>query len=118
MILLVVEHEQGNIEVLSPENYGMETWGMSTQIGIDQKEDGWYTAYWSSGGEWLEDTYDENKLNVLLETTDVDEVLTFILKQENLTIEKMKELVKQIKEILNDTLWWFEYMYLKNEEEK
>lgn len=118
MLLLAVKHEQGNIEVLSPENYGMKTWGMSTQIGIDQKEDGWYTTYWSSGGEWLEDTYDENKLNVLLETTDVDEVLTFILKQENLTIEKMKELVKQIKDVFDATLWWFEHMYLKNEEEK
>ena len=118
MILLVVEHEQGNIEVLSPENYGMETWGRSTQIGIDQKEDGWYTTFWSSGGEWLEDFYEEDKLNVLLETTDADEVLTFILKQENLTVEKIKELIEQIKEILNDTLWWFEYMYLKNEEEK
>lgn len=118
MILLVVEHEQGNIEVLSPENYGIKTWGMSTQIGIDQKEDGWYRTFWSSGGEWLNDTYDENKLNVLLETTDVGEVLTFILKQENLTVEKMKELIEQIKGIFNDTLWWFEYMYLKNEEEK
>jgi hypothetical protein len=118
MILLVVEHEQGNIEVLSPENYGMKTWGMSTQIGIEQKEDGWYTTYWASGGEWLEDIYDENKLNVLLETTDVDEVLTFILQQENLTVEKMKELVEQIKKIFDDTLWWFEHMYLRNEEEK
>ena len=118
MILLVVEHEQGNIEVLSPENYGMETWGKSTQIGIDEKEDGWYTTYWSSGGEWLEDTYEEYKLNVLLETTDVGEVLTFILKQENLTVEKMKELVEQIKEIFDDSLGWFEHMYLKNEEEK
>lgn len=118
MILLVVKHEQGDIEVISPENYGMETWGMLTQEGLKQKEDGWYTTYWSSGGKWLEDFYEEDKLNVLLETTDVDEVLTFILKQENLTIEKIKELIEQIKEILNDTLWWFEYMYLKNEEEK
>ena len=119
MLFLVVKHEQGNIEVLSPENYGMETWGMSTQIGIDKKEDGcWYTTYWSDGGEWLEDTYEEYKLNVLLETTDVGVVLTFILKQENLTVEKMKELVEQIKEIFDDSLGWFEHMYLKNEEEK
>lgn len=118
MLLLVVEHEQGNIEVLSPENYGMETWGMSTQEGLKQKEDGWYTTYWSSGGEWLNDTYEEDKLNVLLETTDVGEVLTFILQQENLTVEKMKELIEQIKEIFDDALGWFEHMYLKNEEEK
>ena len=39
MLLLVVKHDQGNIEVLSPENYGMETWGMSTQEGLKQKED-------------------------------------------------------------------------------
>lgn len=118
MTLLVVEHDKSNIEVFSPENYGMETWGMSTQIGIDKKEDGWYTTYWSSGGKWLEDTYEEDKLNVLLETTDVGEVLTFIIQQENLTVEKMKELVEQIKEIFDDTLGWFEHMYLKNEEEK
>lgn len=66
----------------------------------------------------MEDTYEEDKLNVLLETTDADEVLTFILKQENLTIEKMKELVEQIKEIFNDSIMLFELMYLKEEEKK
>ena len=118
MIFLVVDHGEGNIEVLSPENYGMDTWGMSTQEGIKKKDDGcWYTTYWSDGGQWLEDTYEEDKLNVLLETTDVEEVLTFILQQENLTVKKMKELVEQIKEIFNDSIMWFEYMYLKEEEE-
>lgn len=118
MIFLVVKHSKGNIEVLSPENYGMDTWGMSTQEGIDKKDDGWYTTYWSDGGHWLEDTYEENKLNVLLETTDVEEVLTFILQQENLTVEKMKELVKQIKKIFNDSIMWFEYLYLEKEVSK
>lgn len=119
MIFLVVDHGEGNIEVLSPENYGMDTWGMSTQEGIKKKDDGcWYTTYWSDGGQWLEDTYEEDKLNVLLETTDVEEVLTFILQQENLTIEKMKKLVEQIKEIFNDSIMWFEHMYLKEEEKK
>lgn len=119
MIFLVVDHGEGNIEVLSPENYGMDTWGMSTQEGIKKKDDGcWYTTYWSDGGQWLEDTYEEDKLNVLLETTDVSEVLTFILKQENLDMEKMKKLVEQIKEIFDDSIMWFEHMYLKEEEEK
>lgn len=119
MIFLVVDHGEGNIEVLSPENYGMDTWGMSTQEGIKKKDDGcWYTTYWSDGGQWLEDTYEEDKLNVLLETTDVEEVLTFILKRENLTIEKMKKLVEQIKEIFNDSIMLFELMYLKEEEKK
>lgn len=119
MIFLVVDHGEGNIEVLSPENYGMNTWGMSTQEGIKKKDDGyWYTTYWSDGGQWLEDTYEEDKLNVLLETTDVSEVLTFILKQENLDMEKMKKLVEQIKEIFDDSIMWFEHMYLKEEEKK
>lgn len=119
MILLVVKHENGKIEILSPESYGMETWGMSAQEGIDKEDDGcWYITYWSDGGQWLEDTYEEFKLNVLLETTDVSEVLTFILNQENLTVEKMKELIEQIKEIFDDVIGWFEHMYLKNEEKK
>ena len=119
MIFLVVDHGEGNIEVLSPENYGMDTWGMSTQEGIKKKDDGcWYTTYWLDGGRWLEDTYEEDKLNVLLETTDVSEVLTFILQQEDLTIEKMKKLVEQIKEIFNDSIMLFELMYLKEEENK
>ena len=119
MIFVVVDHGEGNIEVISPENYGMDTWGMSTQEGIKKKDDGcWYITYWSDGGQWLEDTYEEDKLNVLLETTDVSEVLTFILKRENLTIEKMKKLVEQIKEIFDDSIMWFELMYLKEEEKK
>ena len=119
MIFLVVDYGKSNIEVLSPDNYGMETWGMSTQKGLKQKEDSnWYTTYWSDGGQWLEDTYEEDKLNVLLETTDVDEVLTFILKQENLTTEKLKEIIVQIREIFDDTIMWFEHMYLKEEVSK
>lgn len=51
MIFLVVDYGEGNIEVLSPENYGMDTWGMSTQEGIKKKDDGcWYTTYWLDGG--------------------------------------------------------------------
>lgn len=117
MLLLVVEYEKGNIEVLSPNNYGEDTWGMSTQEGLKKKDDGWYTEYWSDGGQWLEDTYEEDKLNVLLETTDVDEVLSFILKYEGITIKRAKELLNQIREILDSTLCWFEHMYLKEEEE-
>ncbi len=113
MLLLLVKHESGDLEVISPDNYGMATWGMSTQEGLKKKEDGWYTTYWSDGGQWLEDTYEEDKLNVILETVDVDEVLSFILKYETITLEKTKELVAQIKEIVDDTLHWFEYMYLK-----
>ena len=119
MIFLVVDHGEGNIEVLSPENYGMDTWECQLKKVLKKKDDGcWYTTYWSGGGQWLEDTYEEDKLNVLLETTDVSEVLTFILKQENLDIEKMKKLVEQIKEIFDDSIMWFEHMYLKEEEKK
>ena len=70
------------------------------------------------GGQWLEDTYEEDKLNVLLETTDVSEVLTFILKRENSDIEKLKKIVAQIKEIFDDSIMWFEHMYLKEKEKK
>lgn len=116
MLFLVVDHGEGNIEVLSPENYGIDTWGMSTQESLKKKDNGcWYTTYWSDGGQWLEDTYEEDELNVLLETTDISEVLAFILKQENLSTEKLKEIITQIKEIFNDSIMWFEHMYLKEE---
>lgn len=114
MLFLVVDHGEGNIEVLSPENYGIDTWGMSTQESLKKKDNGcWYSTYWSDGGQWLEDTYEEDKLNVLLETTDISEVLAFILKQENLSTEKLKEIITQIKEIFNDSIMLFEHMYLE-----
>ena len=37
---------------------------------------------------------------------------------ENLDIKKMKKLVEQIKEIFDDSIMWFEHMYLKEEEKK
>ena len=116
MLFLVVEHSKGNIEVLSPNNYGMDTWGMSTQEGLKQKEDGWYTTYWSDGGQWLEDINEEDKLNVLLETTDIDKLLSFILAYKYITLDSVKIIVQQIKEIVDDTMMWFEHMYLSNED--
>lgn len=107
MILLLTKDESGSLAVYSPETYGMETWGMSTQRSIDKKDDGWYTTYWSSGGEWLNDTYEEDKLDVIIETGNLDEVLSYVIENKP---EYLSSIITELKEIVTEYLdyeYWF-----------
>ena len=54
----------------------------------------------------------ENEVKPLAQETDETEQFP------TETVEKMKKLVEQIKEIFDDSIMWFEHMYLKEEEKK
>lgn len=111
MIFLVVKNEDDSIEVISPETYGMDTWGQSSQTSLKQRNDGtWYIHYWSDGGQWLPDVNEDIELEVLLQTVDVDEVLTYVIRNKE---EQLTECFKQVKQIIAECLDMFDYMYIE-----
>jgi hypothetical protein len=95
-----------SLDVVSPETYGMATWGANTQEGIDKRDDGWYSTYWSAGNEWIEDTIEEDKLDVVLETKDIDEVLAYVLKNNP---KEFHKIITAIKDIVIDYLDFEDY---------
>ena len=86
-------------EVLSPETYGMATWGMNSQDGLEKKRKNWYTTYWRAGNEWVDDYSEEYKLNVVVETTNLSEVFRYL---ENHKCTNLTKVLEQIKEIIKD----------------
>lgn len=113
MIFLVVKNEDNSIEVISPENYGIDTWGSGSQTSLKQRNDGtWCIHYWSDGGQWLPDVNEDIELEVLLQTVDVNEVLSYIIRNKE---EQLTECFKQVKEIITDCLDMFERTYIEKQ---
>lgn len=98
LTFLLVKNEDKTIDLYCPETYGMDTWGMSTQKSINKRDDGWYYTYWSDGGEWLEDTREEYKLNVILETKDKYKLLNFVIQYYPNQLEEIEEKIKEEEE--------------------
>ena len=77
MIFLLLKHSLDNHFVISPSTYGMKTWGCNSQKDIIKKRKCWYTTYWQDGGDFYDDIYEENKVTVLCETTNIEELMRF-----------------------------------------
>lgn len=102
MILLLIEcfEKDRTMALVSPETYGLETWGMSQQKGIGKKNNGkWYFEWWSSGNEWIEDTNEKFEINVLLETRDIDEVLSYVVTN---SPSEVQAILSEAKKIYNE----------------
>ena len=103
MVFLIIKKDN-NLEVVSPETYGINTWGMSTQESIEKRKDGWYSTYWSDGGQWLDDINEEYKLDVVLETRSWEEVIEYLIEN-NSKIDR--KTVASMNKIIDDYLdYW------------
>ena len=108
MILLLIKRNDEELDLISPETYGLGTWGsFSHQESVEKKDDGkWYFKWWSSGNKWIEDTNQELKMNVLLETINLDDVLSYVRKNNPKYIQKILSAAKEIyNEYIDFTSW-------------
>lgn len=100
MKLLLVKKGKKQYELLSPETYGMSTWGSgSYQTGLKKKQKFWYIESWSYGGEWLDDELDETKLNVVKETSDIDEIIRYLVEH---NVKEIKLFFEEARKIYNE----------------
>ena len=102
--LLVGTKKSKNLEVISPDTYGIETFGNGYhQEDLKKIGKTWYYTEWSNGGEHLDDTYFETKCPVLLETTDPDEIIRYIDKNyRNNKVSKDTNLINMLRKALDD----------------
>lgn len=107
MIFLVVKNEDDSIEVMSPDTYGMDTWGNSSQTSLEQRNDGtWYIHYWSDGGQWLDDIREEDKLNVIFESENTDDIYKFVKEYYPNQLEEIDQQIKEDLETFESLREW------------
>ena len=99
MIYLLVKEKDNTFKIYSPDTYGMETWGGSSQESIIKKKKYWYINYWSGGNDWIEDTNEDYKLNVILETPVLDDIIRYATLYNESEVE---HLLVDAKKIFND----------------
>ena len=80
---LLVKEKNNNFKLYSPDTYGMDSWGDTSQDSLVKKKKHWYIQHWSAGNDWIEDTTEEYKLNVILETSDLDEIIRYVITHNN-----------------------------------
>ena len=96
MKYLLAKEKGNSFELYSPETFGMETWGMTSQTSLEKKNKYWYIHSWSAGNEWIEDINEEYKLNVVLETADLDEILRYVFIHNKAEINHILQEAKEI----------------------
>lgn len=107
-LLLIGNNKKHNYEVLSPDTFGLSTWGCTSQESLEKKRKYWYFTYYTAGNDCVDDIYEEYKANVLLETSDVDAIFKYIDEhnRDKVTEKKLKELfikaVDDIEKIFKD----------------
>lgn len=102
MKYLVVKEKSGKFVLYCPDTFGIETWGMTTQLSLEKKKKYWYIHHWSAGNEWIEDENYDERLNVVLETTSLQEVLAYTIKETNNSRAAIESLLIQAQKIQNE----------------
>lgn len=100
--LLVKEKGKKNYTLYCPATYGVESWGSgSYQTSLKKKRKSWYVESWSYGGEWLEDEINEYRLNVVKETSDLDDIIRYLA---NHNPKEIEHIYKDARKIYNEYL--------------
>ena len=107
MTFLLVSYK-GSFQLLSPSTYGLDTWGSNHQIYLEKKFKYWYLCTWIYGGDYNDDYYDEVKLNVVLETFNVDELLRFIINNAPYSFDFI---ISSLKTIIDDNVSLYKMIY-------
>lgn len=83
MRYLVVKEKSGRFVLYCPEIFGSETWGMSTQLSLEKKRKYWYIHHWTSGNDLVADENYNERINVVLETSDLRKIIGYVSKATN-----------------------------------
>lgn len=78
MKYLLVKEKNNKFTLYCPEIYGMNTWGESSQVSIEKKRKYWYIVHWTAGNDYIDDVIESYRLNVVLETPHLQQVISYI----------------------------------------
>lgn len=102
MIHYLLAKYENKYHLYSPETFGLATWGSGHyQEDIIYENNKWFFDSWSAGNEWIEDEINQDEIPVVLETTSLKRVIRY-LKNHKATVEQIKAIVAESKQIILD----------------
>lgn len=102
MIYFLLAKYENEYHLYCPETYGLATWGDGYyQESIEQEDSKWFFHTWSAGNEWTEDELDQTDIPVVLTTSSLKRVIRY-LKNHKATVEEIKAILAEAKEIIWD----------------
>ena len=100
--LLVKEKNKKTYTLYCPDTYGVDSWGSSSsQTSLKKKRKSWYIETWCYCGDWLDDEIIETKLNVVKETADLDEIISYLARH---NAKEIEHIYKDARKIYNEYL--------------
>lgn len=102
MIHYLLAKYESEYHLYCPETHGFATWGSwDYQEDIIYENNKWFFSSWSPGNEWIDDEINQDEIPVILETTSLKRVIRY-LKNHKATIEQIKAIVVESKQIIRD----------------
>lgn len=77
--MYLVAKENDKFTLYCPDLFGIESWGARSQVSLEKKRKYWYITTWSAGDDYNDDTEESVRLNVVLEATELDQVVNYIM---------------------------------------
>lgn len=102
MRYLLVKEKSGKFVLYCPDIFGSETWGLTTQVSLEKKKKYWYIHHWIAGNEWVEDENYDVRINVVLETTDLQEVINYVIEATCSNQADINSILVQAQEIYDE----------------
>ena len=104
--LLCTYNGRKNVKVYSPNTYGVDTWGSTSQDSIEKKRKYWYICSWTNGNEWFDDIIYEDRLNVILETQDIKKLFKYVEEKYPQCLDSVKDDCESIKRLDEAIMSW------------
>ena len=102
MKYLLVKEKNNKFTLYCPETYGMNTWGESSQLSLEKKRKYWYMTHWTAGNDYIDDVTESYKLNVVLETPHLQQVISYITAHVTNNRSIIESILVQAQEIYHD----------------
>lgn len=106
MFLLV--RTVNGIDAIHTHWYGNETWGSLYQKSIVKKRKHWYVEYWTAGNAFFDDEVSFQKLDVIFESEQVTDMLSFVEEHYPNDFERIKVSVLEQLNEFNDFLKFYD----------
>jgi hypothetical protein len=100
--MYLLAKENNKFKLYCPDLFGLETWGDRSQVSLEKKRKYWYINHWVAGNDYVDDTADSYRLNVVLEATELQEVLNYVIKDTNSNPTAIESILVQAQEIYHE----------------
>jgi hypothetical protein len=102
MKYLLVREKNNKFNLYCPDVYGSDTWGSTSQVSLEKKRKYWYIQHWTAGNDWIEDETYEERLNVVLESTDLKEIVSYVSRNTKGNRAAISSILVKAQDIYND----------------